>query len=169
MLGGHGYIREWGQEQLVRDVRITQIYEGTNGIQALDLLGRKIVQNKGAHFLLFINEVRSTVASDNPFATRLFEVVDKLEQLTEELIEQALKDANVINSSCVDYLNALAYTAYAWMWALMAQVAEPNKKDEFYRAKLISARYFYKRLLPEFDAFVSAANSGTDEVYKIEF
>ena len=169
VLGGHGYIREWGQEQLVRDVRIAQIYEGTNGIQALDLLGRKIVQNKGIHFLLFVNEVRATVNNDNPFADQLFEVVDKLEQLTEELIEQALNDANIVNSACVDYLNALAYTAYAWMWALMAQVAESNKKDEFYQAKLISARYFYKRLLPEFNAFVSAASSGTDELYEIEF
>lgn len=169
VLGGHGYIREWGQEQLVRDVRIAQIYEGTNGIQALDLLGRKIVQNKGAHFLLFINEIRATVDSDNPFAAQLFEVVDKLEQLTEELIEQALNDANIINSACVDYLNALAYTAYAWMWALMAQVAEPNKKDKFYQAKLISARYFYKRLLPEFDVFASSASSGTDELFEIEF
>lgn len=169
VFGGHGYIREWGQEQLVRDVRIAQIYEGTNGIQALDLLGRKIVQNKGAHFLLFTNEIRTTVNGNNPFATQLFEVVDKLEHLTEELIEQALNDANIINSACVDYLNALAYTAYAWMWALMAQVAEANKKDEFYQAKLISARYFYKRLLPEFHAFVSAASSGTDELYEVKF
>ena len=169
VLGGHGYIREWGQEQLVRDVRIAQIYEGTNGIQALDLLGRKVVQNKGVHFLQFTNEVRASVDSDNPFATPLFEVVDKLEQLTEELIDQALKDANTINSSCVDYLNALAYVAYAWMWALMVQVAEPNKKDQFYQDKLISARYFYKRLLPEFNAHMLAASSGTSELYEIEF
>lgn len=169
VLGGHGYIREWGQEQLVRDARIAQIYEGTNGIQALDLLGRKIVQNKGVHFLLFINEIHSSVDAGNPFATPLFKAVDTLEALTKTLIEQALKDANTVNSACVDYLNALAYVAYAWMWALMAQVAESNKTDDFYQAKLISARYFYKRLLPEFYAFVAAADSGTTELYEMDF
>ena len=169
VFGGHGYIREWGQEQLVRDVRIAQIYEGTNGIQALDLLGRKIVQDKGINFLLFINEIKTTVDNSNPFAEPLFEAVDKLEQLTEELMEQALKNPNTINAACVDYLNALAYVAYGWMWALMAQVAEQNKNDDFYQAKLISARYFYKRLLPEFYAYASAAGSGVNELYEIDF
>lgn len=169
VLGGHGYIREWGQEQLVRDARIAQIYEGTNGIQALDLLGRKIVQNKGANFLIFINEVRSTVDQNNPLATPLFETVDKLKTLTERLIEEASKDANTVNAACVDYLNALAYTVYAWMWALMHQAAEANNEDDFYQSKLITAQYFYKRLLPAFDAFVSAAGSGTKELYEIKF
>ena len=173
VLGGHGYIREWGQEQLVRDVRISQIYEGTNGIQSLDLLGRKIVANNGAFFNLFINEIRTSINKDDHFSTPLLGAVDRLEQLTATLIKQSSEEVNMVNSACVDYLHAFAYVTYGWMWALMARVAEDQiaqgcEDKAFYETKLITARHYYKRLLPRFDAFVVAAGSGTMELFEMD-
>ncbi|MGI9274625.1 MAG: acyl-CoA dehydrogenase C-terminal domain-containing protein [Endozoicomonas sp.] len=175
VFGGHGYIREWGQEQLVRDVRITQIYEGTNGIQALDLLGRKTALNGGALLKQFAADVRSFIEADpgDEFSAPLQSALEKLESMTDSLIEQAAEDANVINSSCVEYLHAFAYTAYAWMWARMARVAgsrlaEDASEESFYKAKITTARYFYKRLLPRMNSLAEAAVSGTDELFGME-
>ena len=172
VLGGHGYIAEWGQEQLVRDVRITQIYEGTNGIQSLDLLGRKIAANKGADFQLFVEDVQ-TFINNNPnseFVPELAKALARLEQATEDVLKQATNDPNTINAACVEYLHAFGYVAYGWMWALMAEVAskqlEKGTTDKvFYEAKIITARYYYKRLLPKAYALLSAATSGAEELY----
>ena len=174
VFGGHGYIREWGQEQLVRDVRIAQIYEGTNGIQSLDLLGRKIAMNGGKFFNIFAEDVRSFITenSESEFSQPLQNALTKLEQLTSELIAQAKGDANAINSSCVEYLHAFSYVVYAWMWAMMAKtasekLAEGSSEQDFYQAKLITARYYYKRLLPRLDGLVISAVSGTEELYEL--
>ena len=174
VLGGHGYIREWGQEQLVRDSRIAQIYEGTNGIQALDLLGRKIAANKGEFLKHFIAEVNEFTQSNNDseFSDSLTATVKKLEATTHKLLQQTGSDPNTINASCVEYLHGFAYVAYAWMWAKMAEVAKAklNKgttETDFYQAKIITARFFYKRLLPRASALFSAAESGAEELYEI--
>lgn len=174
VFGGHGYIREWGQEQLVRDVRIAQIYEGTNGIQALDLLGRKIAMNGGASFKQFAANVRRFIAEGqgDEFAAPLEAALVKLETLTDDLLNQAANDPNVINSSCNDYLHAFSYVCYAWMWAMMAREAQVKlssgtQEDDFYRAKIITARYFYQRLLPRMEGLLVSAASGTEALYEL--
>ncbi|MGB0360063.1 MAG: acyl-CoA dehydrogenase C-terminal domain-containing protein, partial [Endozoicomonas sp.] len=172
ILGGHGYIREWGQEQLVRDCRITQIYEGTNGIQALDLLGRKIAMNDGAYLEVFLKEIRSSISADDQFGAELLSAVDKLEDLTQKLLSQTKNNPNLINAACVDYLNAFAYISYGWMWFLMAKKAsekllEGTDEKEWMEAKLITARYYFKRLLPRFESAALAALSGTEELYEL--
>lgn len=174
MFGGHGYIREWGQEQLVRDVRIAQIYEGTNGIQALDLLGRKVVMNGGASFKQFAATIRRFIAEgeSDEFSAPLEQALAKLETLTNELLSQAANDPNVVNASCNDYLHAFSYVSYAWMWAMMAREAQARlsaaaQEDDFYQAKMITARYFYKRLLPRMEGLLISAASGTETVFEL--
>lgn len=172
VFGGHGFIREWGQEQLVRDVRITQIYEGTNGIQALDLLGRKIALSGGAYLETFLSEIRDSVHSDDEFADELLSSVDKLEELTRKLLAQSKNDPNVINSACVDYLNAFAYVAYGWIWSLMSKtagrkLAEGSDDSSWLEAKQITARYYFKRILPRFESAAVAALSGTNELFSL--
>lgn len=172
VLGGHGYIREWGQEQLVRDTRIAQIYEGTNGIQSLDLLGRKIAANKGVFLKQFITDIRSFISQykSSEFAEPLSQVVSSLEETTTNLLKQAAEYPNTINASCVEYLQGFAYVAYAWMWARMAEVShreldQGTTETEFYQAKITTARFFFKRLLPKANALFIAAESGTEELY----
>ena len=127
VFGGHGYIREWGQEQLVRDVRITQIYEGTNGIQSLDLAGRKIVGSGGALYRLFASEIRhftATACADlGEFTQPLNAAVDTLDELTAWLLDRAQNNPNEIGAASVEYLQVFGYTAYAYMWARMAKAA----------------------------------------------
>ena len=175
VFGGHGYIREWGQEQLVRDVRITQIYEGTNGIQALDLLGRKTVLNNGAFLNLLSDDIRRFIAEEpsDEFSEPLQKTLEELEGLTQSLLNQAADDVNVINSSAMEYLHAFSYLAYAWMWAKMARIArvklESNTSEaSFYKAKIVTARYFYKRLLPRMSSLAEAAASGANELFELE-
>lgn len=172
VLGGHGYIAEWGQEQLVRDVRITQIYEGTNGIQSLDLLGRKIAANDGAFFRLFVQQVKDFIDShsDNEFAEELGNALTRLEQATADILQQTGQNPNTINAACVEYLQAFGYVAYGWMWAMMASVAREQlnngtTEQAFYESKVTTARYYYRRLLPKAHALLAAATSGTEELY----
>ncbi len=173
ILGGHGYIREWGQEQLVRDVRITQIYEGTNGIQALDLLGRKIVANKGAFFDTYLSEIRDTISTGDEFGASLLDVLSQLETVTQQLLKESESNPDLINASCVEYLHAFGYVSYAWMWALMAKKAKEqldagSSESDFYQAKLITARYYFKRLLPRAHALLTAVTSGTEALFELD-
>src|SRR5699024_11074271 len=128
IFGGHGYIREWGQEQLIRDCRITQIYDGTNGILSLDLPGRKLVANGGAFYQHFADEVKSFIAAAKQdlaeFTTPLQAAIENLDELTAWLIAQAKTNPNEIGAASVEYLQVFGYTAYAYMWALMARAAQ---------------------------------------------
>jgi len=173
VFGGHGYIREWGQEQLVRDVRITQIYEGTNGIQALDLMGRKVVASGGAYYRLFSDEIRQFIASAgselDEFAKPLAASLDQLDGLTEWVLEQAKGNPNEIGAASVEYLHAFGYVAYAYMWALMARAAKAGEGDEaFYSGKLGTARFYFARLLPRVDSLVASVKAGSESLYLLE-
>jgi len=170
VFGGHGYIREWGQEQLVRDVRITQIYEGTNCIQALDLMGRKVVASGGAYYKVFSDEIRQFITSADggldEFAKPLGTYLDKLDGLTEWVLEQAKGNPNEIGAASVEYLHAFGYVAYAYMWALMARAAKAGEGDEaFYSAKLGTARFYFARLLPRVDSLVASVMAGSETLY----
>ncbi|SFQ82446.1 hypothetical protein SAMN05216578_10538 [Halopseudomonas formosensis] len=175
VFGGHGYIREWGQEQLVRDVRIAQIYEGTNGIQALDLMGRKTVANGGAYFKVFADEIRGFIADNDAgemqeFVQPLAAALDNLQQLTDLVIERSRANPNEIGAASVEYLHAFGYTAYAYMWARMARVAldAAEDADGFYQAKLGTARFFFKRLLPRIHSLSEAVRAGSEVLFELD-
>lgn len=173
IFGGHGYIREWGQEQLVRDVRITQIYEGTNGIQALDLMGRKVVGSGGAFYRLFSDEVRAFMADAESgleeFVTPLGGALDQLDDLTGWVLEQAKVRPEEIGAASVEYLHAFGYVAYAYMWALMARAALAGTGDEaFHGAKLGTARFYYARLLPRLQSLVMSVKAGSQSLYLLD-
>ena len=165
VFGGHGYIKEWGMEQIVRDVRISTLYEGTTGIQALDLLGRKILLTRGASLKEFTKEILSfckdkSMLSNNPFKRQMNKFVWPLSksvanwhQYTLRLGLKAKKDRDVIGSASVDYLMYSGYIVMAYFWAQMAQTAyeklagEVDNRD-FYRAKIKTAEFYFERLLP---------------------
>ncbi|AZC25660.1 acyl-CoA dehydrogenase C-terminal domain-containing protein [Pseudomonas sessilinigenes] len=170
IFGGHGYIREWGQEQLVRDVRITQIYEGTNGIQALDLVGRKIVGSGGAFYKLFAEEIRHFTATADAtlgeFVRPLNAALDNLDELTTWVLDRAATNSNEIGAASVEYLQVFGYTAYAYMWALMAKAAlGKEQNDDFYASKLGTARFYFARLLPRIHSLSASVKAGSESLF----
>ena len=180
VFGGHGFIREWGQEQLVRDARITQIYEGTNGIQAMDLLVRKIATSKGAMLKVFTDEVNTYIETNKndaamaEFITPLDEALNDLTELTADLLTKSQDNINELGASANDYLHVFGYTAMAYIWARMAQVSLTQKDSngdsgkDFYQSKLHTARYYYTRLLPRRISLIASAKSGCDCMFDIE-
>lgn len=169
VFGGHGYIREWGQEQLVRDVRIAQIYEGTNGIQALDLLGRKVVADGGQSLALFAGEVRSFCDTRPPFCEPLLLALDQLESISQWLRQQAASDANAVGAASVEYLHLFGYVAYAYMWSRMAATARERREQEpaFYDAKLATATFYIERLLPRVLSLQASIRAGSAALYSL--
>ncbi len=173
VFGGHGFIREWGQEQLVRDCRITQIYEGTNGIQALDLVGRKIVGSGGTMYQAFVDEIRAFVASAGAdlreFTEPLKAALDNLDELTAWVIDQAKANPNEIGAASVEYLHVFGYTAYAYMWARMAAVALAKQGEgDFYQSKLGTARFYFARLLPRIHSLTASVKAGSESLYLLD-
>ena len=155
VFGGHGYIREWGQEQLVRDVRIAQIYEGTNGIQALDLLGRKVVADGGAALRQFTAQIRAFAEQPGaPYAAELRDAVQRLEAVSDWLLAQAGQDPHAVGAA-------------AWLWARMAQLAaERRASDEaFYSGKLATAAFFFRHLLPRTLGLEASIRAGSAALF----
>ncbi|MBI8166014.1 acyl-CoA dehydrogenase C-terminal domain-containing protein [Pseudomonas aeruginosa] len=174
VFGGHGYIREWGQEQLVRDVRIAQIYEGTNGIQALDLMGRKVVANGGLFLSIFSREVRAFAAGANAelaeFVTPLLTALDLLDNLTQGIVARAGNDPREIGAASVEYLHLFGYTAYAYLWARMAAAALRQREADpaFHDGKLATARFYFARILPRAHSLAAAVEAGSESLYGLE-
>ncbi|HEJ4561859.1 TPA: acyl-CoA dehydrogenase C-terminal domain-containing protein [Pseudomonas aeruginosa] len=174
VFGGHGYIREWGQEQLVRDVRIAQIYEGTNGIQALDLMGRKVVANGGLFLSIFSREVRTFAAGANAelaeFVTPLLTALDLLDNLTQGIVARAGNDPREIGAASVEYLHLFGYTAYAYLWARMAAAALRQREADpaFHDGKLATARFYFTRILPRVHSLAAAVEAGSESLYGLE-
>ncbi len=173
IFGGHGFIREWGQEQLVRDCRITQIYEGTNGIQSLDLMGRKIVGSGGSYYKHLADEIKAFVASADAslaeFTTPLAAAVQNLDELTAWVLDRAKSNPNEIGAASVEYLHVFGYTAYAYMWALMARAALGKEgQDEFYASKLGTARFYFARLLPRIHSLSASVKAGSESLYLLD-
>ena len=173
IFGGHGFIREWGQEQLIRDCRITQIYEGTNGIQSLDLMGRKIVGSGGSFYKHFADEIKAFIGSADAslaeFVEPLKAAVANLDELTVWVIERAKANPNEIGAASVEYLQVFGYTAYAYMWALMARAALAKQdQDEFYVSKLGTARFFFARLLPRIHSLSASVKAGSESLYLLD-
>lgn len=161
--GGHGYIWEYGVEQYARDARIAQIYEGTNGIQALDLVGRKMGAHMGRYLRRFFHPVHEFIEAEQQneamqeFVFPLAKSFAKLQQATAMVAQKGLKDPNEAGAASSDYLRQFALVAMAYMWARMAKVALEKLADgsgnaAFYQSKLDTARFFMERMLPETDA-----------------
>ena len=145
VLGGHGYIKEWGMEQIVRDARIGQIYEGTNGVQAIDLVGRKIIRDGGKTLQDLLGEITASAVAPE-FAQPLAEVCQRLDSVTQSVVARTQQDPNLPGAVSVDFLDFVGLTLCAWMWARMASCAPQN---EFGDAKRATAAYFFARLLPQ--------------------
>jgi alkylation response protein AidB-like acyl-CoA dehydrogenase len=168
VFGGHGYIREWGMEQFVRDARINMIYEGTNTIQSLDLLGRKVLADNGAKLKKFGKRIQAFVEDEGvdeamqEFVNPLADLGDKVTKLTTELGMKAFGNADEVGAAAVDYLRVLGHLTFAYFWARMAKVALQKKGegDPFYTAKLATARFYFAKLLPETAGLIRSARAG---------
>lgn len=175
VFGGHGFIREWGQEQLVRDTRITQIYEGTNGIQAMDLLLRKIVSSKGAMLEVFTSEIHEFINETSEetlqeFIQPLLKSVTELQTLTDDLLVKIEQNPNMAGTAATDYLQVFGYTAMAFMWAKIAKAATDKMStgDDYYISKLKTARYYFTRILPRTQSLILSASSSSDVMFDME-
>jgi alkylation response protein AidB-like acyl-CoA dehydrogenase len=172
VMGGHGYIREWGMEQLVRDARITQLYEGANGIQALDLVGRKLPAHFGRHLRAFCHPVMGFIERHQAdselaeFVLPLAKAFARLQQITLHIAQAGLKKPEEAGAAAADYLRLFALVALAFMWARMVQVAQAKLaagtegQAAFYEAKIRTARFFMTRLLPESGALLARIMAG---------
>ena len=170
VFGGHGFIKEWGMEQFVRDNRINMIYEGTNTIQSLDLLGRKVLGNQGATLKKFGKLVAQLVEEEGvnekmaEFINPLAYLGDKMTKFTTELGFRAFQNPDEVGGAAVDYLRVAGHLVFGYFWARMAQVAlrqiEAGNTDPFYKAKLQTARFYFARLFPETASLMLTARSG---------
>ena len=174
-LGGHGYIREWGLEQNVRESRISTLYEGTTGIQALDLLGRKVVGSNGELLRQFIELIDAfcSRSSDCPQIKSQQDTLRRLSEqwrdLTGQLIQQAQHDPEVIGAASVDYLMYSGYIILGYFWARTSDVAwqaleAGSSETDFYRGKLATARFYFERLLPRTQSLASTMMAGPDSL-----
>ena len=178
VLGGHGFIREWGMEQFVRDARINMIYEGTNTIQSLDLLGRKVLGNQGATLKKFGQLISTLVAAESgheemaPFIQPLAKLAQQMTGFTGEIGMKAMANADEVGAAAVDYLRVAGHLVFGFFWARMAQVAlqkiAQGSNDPFYKAKLQTARFYFYRLFPETASLMLTARSGSDVLMETE-
>ena len=163
ILGGHGYVKEWGVEQIVRDARIAQIYEGTNGIQALDLTGRKVVRD-GGRTLKELLLVLADFEVDAKYESDVSKAFDRLRKVTDSMIARSNEDANLPGALSTDYLDLVGMTLCAWAWGVMAHHA---KDDDFGVAKKQTARFFFARLLPRTLGLEQGLTAGSDVVMEM--
>ncbi len=167
--GGHGYIREWGMEQYVRDARINMIYEGTNTIQSLDLLGRKVLQDSGAKLRRFGERVKAMIEAEGhreemaEFVNPLADLAGKVEKLTMEIGMKAMGNPDEAGAAAVDYLRVIGHLVLSYFWARMAQVAlaHQDSGDPFYQSKLATARFYFAKLQPETASLIRSARAGS--------
>ena len=158
VFGGHGFIREWGMEQIVRDARIATLYEGTTGIQALDLIGRKVLGSGGKLLVGFTDIIGDFCDAHSgtehaEFVKPLRALKDEWAEVSMKIGEAAMGDANEAGAAAVDYIMYSGYITLAYFWARMAVVAQEkiaasSEDVSFYEAKILTARFYFERLLP---------------------
>jgi alkylation response protein AidB-like acyl-CoA dehydrogenase len=171
VFGGHGYIKEWGMEQFVRDARINMIYEGTNTIQSLDLLGRKVLGNNGATLKKFGKLVGQLVAEEGvnekmaEFITPIAILGEQMTKFTTEIGFKGFQNPDEVGAAAVDYLRVAGHLVFGYFWARMAQVAlreiAAGNTDPFYVAKLQTARFYFAKLFPETATLMRTARNGS--------
>ena len=171
--GGHGYIRETGVEQYVRDARITQIYEGANGIQALDLVGRKMPAHTGRYLRSFFHPVQgwieeqSTNTELQPFVLSISKAFGRLQLATGHIAQAGLRNPDEGGAAASEYLRLFGLVALGYLWARMAQISIEKKGGDdnaFYAAKIVTARFFMERVLPQTGSLFAAIMSGSSTI-----
>ena len=179
VFGGHGYIREWGMEQFVRDARIAQIYEGTNGIQAMDLCGRKLAQGGGAAIQAFFKLVdeECVAAKDDttlaPLAEKLNKALKEQQAATMWFMQHAMANPNDLGAGAHHYMTLMGVVTLGLMWLRMAKVAQAKlaaggDDRAFYDAKLVTARYYAERFLPEVGALRRKLEAGSEAMMALD-
>lgn len=173
VFGGHGYIREWGMEQIVRDTRIACLYEGTTEIQALDLLGRKVLQTQGAMLRNFTKVIHQ-FCQDNAGNEQMKEFIEPLAAMNKEWGDltmrigmKAMQNPEEVGGAAVDYLYFAGYVTFAYLWARMALVAQQaiaagTTEDGFYNSKILTARFYFKKMLPRAKMHVEVIDGGLE-------
>lgn len=177
--GGHGFIAEWGMEQNVRDCRISMLYEGTTGIQALDLLGRKVL-GSGGELLKGYTKIVHKFCQANESDEAMAEFIAPLQALNQEVGEltmfvggKAMENADEVGAASVDYLMYSGYSMLAYFWALAAKkaqdvLAEGTSEEAFYQAKITTARFYFQRILPRTQAHAATMKSGVDNLMDLD-
>ncbi|CAJ0789488.1 acyl-CoA dehydrogenase C-terminal domain-containing protein [Ralstonia holmesii] len=176
VFGGHGYIAEWGMEQYVRDARINMIYEGTNTVQSLDLLGRKILGDMGAKMKKFGKLVQDFVEAEGTneamqeFINPLADIGDKVQKLTMEIGMKAMANPDEVGAAAVPYLRVVGHLVFSYFWARMAKIAleKQDSGDTFYKVKLATARFYFAKLLPETASQIRMACAGGATLMALE-
>jgi alkylation response protein AidB-like acyl-CoA dehydrogenase len=174
IFGGHGYIREWGAEQYVRDARINMIYEGTNTIQSLDLLGRKVLQDNGVKLRKFGQLISDLIEREGTreemaeFINPLADLASKLEKLTTEIGMKAFQNPDEAGAAAVDYLRVIGHLVMSYFWARMAKIALTKADQPFYKSKLATARFYFAKLQPETASLMRTARSGSKSLMELE-
>ncbi|MGZ9711819.1 acyl-CoA dehydrogenase C-terminal domain-containing protein [Glaciimonas sp. GNP009] len=174
--GGHGYIAEWGMEQYVRDARINMIYEGTNTIQSLDLLGRKVLMDNGVKLKKFGAKVQAFIEENgtdealSEFITPLADLGDKVTKLTMEIGMKSFQNKDEAGAAAVPYLRVVGHLVYAYFFAQMAKIAleKQGSGDTFYVSKLATARFYFARLLPETAMLIRQARAGSASLMALD-
>jgi len=176
--GGHGYIRDNGVEQFVRDGRINQIYEGANGVQALDLVGRKLARRGGAAPLALFSLIGNWLAANDsedlsPFVKPVQRGLDTLQQATMWLARRGIANPNDAGAAATDYLRLMGMVTVAWMWSRMAKLATENLAANKgnarpYGSKLILARYWMERMMPECAMLLERIQAGSGTIMAFE-
>ena len=177
MYGGHGYIAEQGMEQFVRDARIAMIYEGANGIQALDLVGRKLPRDGGRAVMSFFGEVMGYCKDHGgdeamkPFVAPLSNALGHLQQATTWLMQNAMKKPDNAGAAATDYLQLFGFVTLGYMWARMAKVAldkiAGTGETAYLKTKLVTGRFFMERMLPETALHLARIQTGCDTTMEL--
>ena len=176
--GGHGYIEEWGMSQFVRDARITMIYEGANGVQAMDLVGRKLAQNGGRAIQTLFGIIDAEVADAKgvatltDYATRLEKSASDLKSATMWFMQNGMANPNHIGAGAHHYMHIMGTVALGLMWLRMATVAQARLDagegdGDFYKAKLVTARHFSERMMPDTGALRRKIEAGSDAMMEL--
>ncbi|MBD3584253.1 acyl-CoA dehydrogenase [Salinimonas sp. HHU 13199] len=176
--GGHGYISEWGMEQLARDTRISSLYEGTTGIQSLDLLGRKVLGSKGELLAVFLKEISAFCDALNAdeqtdlWRKQLGQAMQQWQTLTASVGKAVGTNPDELGAASVDYLMFSGYVTLAYYWLRMAVVAkqklaEGASETDFYQGKIATAKFYFSRLLPRAQAHAAAIEGGADSLMEI--
>jgi len=172
--GGHGYIAEWGMEQFVRDARISMIYEGANGIQALDLVGRKLPRDGGRAIVAYFREVGDFITRESenpemkPYVEPLKKALDDLQKATMWLMQNALARPDNAGAASYDYMHLFGRVALGYMWARIAKTALEKKRERqngdgaAMDARLIAGKFYMERMLPETGLRLSRISTGAD-------
>ena len=177
VFGGHGFIREWGMEQIVRDCRIAMLYEGTTGIQAMDLIGRKVLGSGGKLLMGFTGMIdefceANSGEEDAQFVATVKAYKDEWLGLSMEIGKAAMDNPDEAGAAAVDYLMYSGYVTLAYFWARMAviarkKIAEADGDTSFYQSKLMTAQFYFERLLPRTESLKKTMLSGAENLMQM--